>query len=226
MSTTQRAQDLLAKIAAERAASAQFRTIGGVAVLVAFLGFAGIVYSKITQFDTTTLMAELQKNASRTVWPMVYKELDKVGQEALPAVSKAVSSEVANLGPTLTMRLDSESKIFQLNMARKMKTSLDANLTREFDDNKDKLKGHLKPFTSDDAAYDDLVRKLRKGGQDWAQAKLDTTFTEHVKLLQSINETVQDLGEQSRKGEASAESMDDVMLVVAEILNARVNEEQ
>lgn len=225
MSSSQRARDLLGQISKERAAAAGFRTKSGAAILAMFLLFAGIIYNKINNFDTEVLVAELQRSATRTVWPMVYKELDKVGKEALPALSKAVSKEVAQIGPVLSTRLDGEAKIFQVNMAKKMRTSLDGSLAREFTENKDKLKGHLKPFTADDAAYDDMVRKMQKAGQDWAHGKLDSTFSKHVLLLQSINETIQRLGKQAKKGGASADSMDDVMLLVAEILNSRVNEE-
>lgn len=225
MSQPKKASDLLEQIAKERASAAGFRTKTGLAVLVMFMLFAGVVYNKITSFDTETLVIELQKNATRTIWPLVYKELDKVGQEALPALSKAVTDEVTNIGPVLSTRLDSEAQTFQSNMAKKMQTSLDGALASEFDAKKGQLHGNLSPFTADSAAYDDLVRKLRKGGQDWAQGKLDSTFSQHITILQSINESVQTLGEQAKKGEASAESMDDVMLLVAEILNARVNEE-
>jgi len=225
MSSSKRARDLLGQISQERAAAAGFRTKSGLAILAMFLLFAGVIYNKINNFDTEALVVELQRSATRTVWPLVYKELDKVGKEALPALSKAVSDEVAKIGPVLSTRLDGEAKIFQLNMAKKMRTSLDGALAGEFAANKDKLKGQLKPFTADDAAYDDMVRKMRKAGQDWAHAKLDSTFSKHIRLLQSINETVQRLGVQAKKGGATADSMDDVMLIVAEILNARVNED-
>jgi hypothetical protein len=225
MSSSKRARDLLGQISQERAAAAGFRTKSGLAILAMFLLFAGVIYNKINNFDTEALVVELQRSATRTVWPLVYKELDKVGKEALPALSKAVSDEVAKIGPVLSTRLDGEAKIFQLNMAKKMRTSLDGALAGEFAANKDKLKGQLKPFAADDAAYDDMVRKMRKAGQDWAHAKLDSTFSKHIRLLQSINETVQRLGVQAKKGGATADSMDDVMLIVAEILNARVNED-
>ena len=132
---------------------------------------------------------------------------------------------MANIGPVLSTRLDGEAQTFQSNMAKKMQTSLDGALASEFDAKKDQLHGNLSPFTADSAAYDDLVRKLRKGGQDWAHGKLDSTFSQHITILQSINESVQTLGAQAKAGNATTESMDDVMLLVAEILNARVNEE-
>ena len=43
--------------------------------------------------------------------------------------------------------------------------------------------------------------------QSWAQSKLDTTFAQHVALLQSINETVQKLAvdgpRRAQQGEAA-----------------------
>ncbi len=225
MSTTQRAQTLLAQIGEERAAAATARSFGGLAILAMFLVFASVIYNKITKFDTEVLVTELQANATRTIWPLVYKELDQVGQEALPALSKAVAAEVSNIGPVLDTRMKSEAGTFQTNMAEKMRTSLDAHLAREFDDHKAELKGNLSAFTADSPAYDDMIRKLRKTGQDWAQQQLDTTFAKHILVLQSINTTVQKLSVQSKKVGAPTESMDDVLLLVAEILNARVNEE-
>jgi hypothetical protein len=224
MSSPQRARDLLEQISEQRSSAARIRSGSGLAILAMFLLFAGIIYNKITHFDTETLIAELQQTGTKTVWPLVYQELDKVGQEALPALSEAFSTEVSKIGPALSSRIDGESKIFQINMAKQMRTSLDGALAREFSENKSKLKGRLSPFTADSAAYDDLLRKLQVGGQAWAQGTLDSTFARHISLLQSINETVQKLGRQAKKGEATAESMDDVMLIVAEILNSRVNE--
>jgi len=225
MSTTNRAQDLLQQIADERARAGRFRTMCGLTIVVMFGIFAGIIYNKITNFDTNQLITELQRSASRTVWPLVYKELDRTGQEALPALSKAMNAEISKIGPDLTTRLTSEAETFQRNMAAKMKTSLDAKLGDAFDRNKGALTGSLQPFTSDGQEYDDLVRKLQKSAQDWAQDTLDTTFAEHVKLLQSINETVQRLGDQAKKKGGGEETMDDVLLLVAEILNARVDGE-
>ena len=221
------ARALLQQISDERSRAARYRRLGSFAVLIMFGLFATVVYNKITSFDTDTLIAELQRSATKTVWPLVYKELDQVGKEAVPALSKAMTHEVEQLGPKLTSRLSTEAETFQGNMGKRMKTSLDAQLSLAFDANKSKLKGHLQPFTTDSELYDDLVRRLRKSGQDWAQAKLDSTFTSHLHLLQSINETVQSLGKQAqaKKGGVDAANMDDVLLLMAEILNARVNEE-
>jgi hypothetical protein len=225
MSNTQRARTLLAQIGEERAAAATVRSRGGLAVLAMFLVFAGVIYNKITHFDTEVLVTELQVNATRTIWPLVYKELDQVGKEALPALSRAVAKEVANIGPALDTRLKSEAAIFETNMGKKMRTSLDAHLARAFDGKKAELKGNLSAFAADSEAYDDMIRKLRKAGQDWGQRRLDTTFAKHVLLLQSINNTVQRLSAQAKKDGEPTESMDEVLLLVAEILNSRVNEE-
>jgi hypothetical protein len=225
--STTEARALLLQIADERGRAAKYRRLGSFAVLIMFGLFATVVYNQITSFDTSTLITELQRSASKTVWPLVYKELDQVGKEAVPALSKAMAYEVEQLGPKLTSRLSTEAETFQGNMGKRMKTSLDAQLSLAFEANKAKLKGHLQPFATDSELYDDLVRRLRKSGQDWAQAKLDSTFTSHIHLLQSINETVQALGKQAqaKKGGIDSANMDDVLLLMAEILNARVNEE-
>lgn len=226
MSDASQAKSLLDEIARERKKGAQIRLASVGVVLAMFAVFAGSVYNRIQSFDTDALLVGLQESASATVWPMVSRQLDEVGNAAVPALSTAMTEEMEALGPKLIERLNTESEILQTNLNGRMKTSLDGHLSEQFASRKDELKGKLEPFTADDAMYDDLARRLQASAQDWAQDELDTTFNEHIHILQSINETVGQLGEQAReqRAETGDATVDDFMLLMTEILNARVNE--
>ena len=137
-----------------------------------------------------------------------------------------MTAEMDAFGPKLIERLNTESEVLQNNLNERMKTSLDGHLSEQFASRKEELEGKLEPFSSDDALYDDMVRRLQASAEDWAQDELDTTFAEHIHILQSINETVAQLGEQAReqRAETGDVTVDDFMLLMTEILNARVNE--
>ncbi len=226
MSDASQAKSLLDEIARERKKGSQIRLATTGAVLLMFAVFAGSVYRRVQGFDTEALLIGLQESASATVWPMVSRELDKVGQAAVPALSEAMTAEMESFGPKLAERLSTESGILQNNLNERMKTSLDGHLSAAFSARKDELKGKLEPFAADDAMYDDLVRRLQASAQDWAQEELDTTFSQHILVLQSINETVTQLSDQARehRSEKGDVTVDDFMLLMTEILNSRVNE--
>ena len=199
MSDASQAKSLLDEIAKERKKGAQVRLISAGVILGMFAVFAGSVYNRIQSFDTDALLIGLQESASATVWPMVSRELDEVGNAAVPALSEAMTQEMDAFGPKLVERLNTESELLQNNLNERMKTSLDGHLNEQFASRKDELQGKLEPFASDDALYDDMARRLQASAQDWAQDELDTTFTEHIQILQSINETVAQLGDQARE---------------------------
>ena len=226
MSDASQAKSLLDEIAKERKKGAQIRLGSAGVVLAMFAVFAGSVYNRIQSFDTDALLVGLQESASATVWPMVSRQLDEVGNAAVPALSAAMTEEMDAFGPKLVERLNAESELLQSNLNERMKTSLDGHLSEQFASRKDELKGKLEPFAADDAIYDDMARRLQASAQDWAQDELDTTFTEHIHILQSINETVAELGDQAReqRAEDGDVTVDDFMLLMTEILNARVNE--
>jgi hypothetical protein len=226
MSDASQAKSLLDEIANERKKGSQIRLASAGAVLAMFAIFAGSVYNRIQSFDTDALLVGLQESASATVWPMVSRQLDEVGNAAVPALSAAMTDEMEAFGPRLVEQLNTESEVLQNNLNGRMKTSLDGHLSEQFSSRKAELKGKLEPFASDDAMYDDMARRLQASAQDWAQDELDTTFTEHIHILQSINETVGQLGEQARedRAENGDVTVDDFMLLMTEILNARVNE--
>lgn len=226
MSDVEQVKRLLDEIAAERRKAGQIRLVSIGIVLLMFGGFASSVYSRIQSFDTDALLVGLQESASTTVWPMVSRELDQVGNDAVPALSDAMNAEMESFGPRLVERLNAESERLQTNLHRKMKTSLDGHISEQFSAHRAELEGKLEPFTSDDALMDDLIRRLQASAQDWAEDELDTTFGEHIDVLQSINESVAELGVQAREQrEATGDAtIDDFMLLMTEILNARVNE--
>ena len=157
---------------------------------------------------------------------MVSRQLDEVGNAAVPALSAAMTDEMDAFGPELLERLNTESELLQHTLNGRMKTSLDGHLSEQFSSRKAELTGKLEPFASDDAMYDDMARRLQASAQDWAQDERDATFTEHIHILQSINETVGQLGDQAReeRAENGDVTVDDFMLLLPEILNARVNE--
>ena len=152
--------------------------------------------------------------------------MDKVGNEAVPALTAAMTAEMDAFGPKLMDRLTAESLILQNNLNEHMKTSLNGALAEQFGVHKDELKGKLEPFAVDDSLYDDLLRRLQASSQDWAQEELDTTFAEHILILQSINETVIKLSDQAReqREEQGDVTVDDFMLLMTEILDSRINE--
>ena len=224
MSDAGKARALLDDISLERQRGARNRLIFSLTVLGMFGLFATNVYGKIKSFDTEALLAHLQARATTTVWPLVYKELDEVGKAAVPALSAALANEVESFGPRLSDKLASEGEVFQVNIAHQMKSSLDASLASAFEARQDELKGRLGGLSEDDALYDDLIRRLQASTRGWAQTELDTTFDQHIHVLQSINETVGDLMVQAREhhGDTSQVTEEDVMLIMSEILTARV----
>ena len=81
-------------------------------------------------------------------------------------------------------------------------------------------------FAEDDDLYGELVERLEKRCQAWAMDQLDTTFAQHVAILQSINETVSDLMVQA--GEDRVENgdvdLDYTLELFVDVFNTRVNE--
>ena len=132
MSDVEQVKRLLDEIAAERRKAGQIRLVSIGIVLLMFGGFASSVYSRIQSFDTDALLVGLQESASTTVWPMVSRELDQVGNDAVPALSDAMNAEMDSFGPRLVERLNAESEQLQTNLHRKMKTSLDGHISEQF----------------------------------------------------------------------------------------------
>ncbi len=225
MSSTSRSKELHAQIGEERAKGVrQGRMLTG-AVLALFALAIGNAWWKVTHFDTEALIAAAEREASKTVWPMVSRELDALAADAVPALSNALAAEASNLLPKINTRLAAESALFEAHVHEKMTASLDAHFAQAAAKRGDRLKERFPQFAADPTRYDALIVRLQKGAQSWAQAQLDTTFAQHIVVLQSINESVAKLQTSAAANpDASGErSMDDVLTLFLEIMNARLD---
>jgi hypothetical protein len=224
MADYDKVHQLLDQIGEERAKGRMHRRAFTAGFLLIFVIFFGHLYAKITGFDTDALMVELQTKAATTVWPVYSAELKGVADEAVPALSEAMASEAANLLPKISEKLEAEAKVFQNNMGEHMKSSLDKAFVAEAEANQDKLKARFPRFAEDPDAYQELVERMQAASRLWAQEQLDTTFQQHVALLQSINETVQTLGAQAaeEREKTGDRSMEDVLYLMSDIFNTRV----
>lgn len=229
MSDATRATSLLEELESVQKQGGQIRLGVTVGVLLMFGLFSLNTYSKITSFDDEALMIHLQEQAAQTIWPRVSRELDEIAADAVPAISNALVDESENLLPALSAKLALEAATLQTNLNKKIKTSLDGALAAELQTHDAELRAALPALSSDTALYDDLVRRLQTTGQQWAMGELDTTFSEHVQVLQSINDSVDTLQAQVAKEKAAGKrddaTLDDTMSLFIEILNARLNEE-
>lgn len=191
--------------------------------------FASSVYSKIKSFNQAELLVHLQEQAATDLWPRVSRELDAVAKDAVPAITAALADETERLLPKLSEQLTLEATTLQANLNKRIKTSLDGALAAELKAQDAALRAALPEFSSDDALYDDLVRRLQTSASQWAMGKLDTTFAAHVNMLQSINESVLALTEQVAKEKAAGKrgdaEMDEALSLFIEILNSRLNAE-
>ncbi len=227
MSDSARARHLLDDIADERNRGDRIRRIVGLVVLAFLLLFAFNIVSGVRNFDNVALMTNIQESASTTVWPLVSRELDAVASDAVPAIQDAFTEEAKDLLPTLNEKIVSESAVFQTNVNKKITESLDAQFLSAANAHKDTLKEQLPQFSADSELYDTLMTKLHAHARGWAQGHLDTTFSEHVNVLQSINDSfkqLQSATEQSTS-EDGAPEVDDVMMLFMDIVNTRMNEE-
>ncbi len=224
MADFDKVHQLLDQIGEERAKGRMYRRAFTAGFLLIFVIFFGNLYAKITGFDTDTFMVELQSQAATTVWPVYSVELKKVADEAMPALSDAMAAEAANLLPKVSDRLKTEGEVFQTNMAEYMKQSLDKEFVAAAEAKQDELKARFPRFSEEPEAYEELVERMQSSSRLWAQTQLDTTFEKHVLLLQSINETVQELSLQAaEERETSGDrSMEDVLYLMSDIFNTRV----
>jgi hypothetical protein len=191
-------------------------------VLGMFALAIGNVYYKVSHFDTKRLEAEIQRQASTRVWPMVSKEMDAIAADAVPAISNALIAEAATFMPKVSERLLTEGDAFQKHVHEKMTASLDAHFLSAMAEHGDALKSRYPQFAANPERYDALVTKLREHSKAWAQTQLDTTFAQHIVILQSINASVAALAVEGQDKKQSEKSMDDVMSLFLEIMNTRL----
>ncbi len=227
MSESARARQLLDEIAEEHNRGNRIRRIVGLVVLAFLLLFAFNIVSGVRNFDTTALMTHIQESATTTVWPLVSRELDAVAAEAVPAIQEAFTEEAQELLPSLNDKIVTESATFQNNVNSKITESLNSQFLSSAEPHKDLLKEQLPQFSDDSESYDALMSKLHAHAQGWAQGHLDSTFSDHVNVLQSINESFRKLQAAADKqaSDDGAPEVDDVMFLFMDIVNTRINEE-
>lgn len=228
MATADEVRDTLDALSIERGRGRTIRLATTGTIVLFVLGFVGSLYSKVNNFDVDGTVLAMQAHGQRTVLPIYSKHLQAVGADAVPALSEALQSEAEALLPRISERLTTEAGLFQLSIAKHMKAGLDRDFRSAIETRDAEFKLRFPAFAVDDDIYEELMLKLQASSQGWAQRKLDTTFLQHVALLQSINETVQKLQMQARgerKPGETAPEMEDALVVMAEILNARVGGE-
>ena len=224
MSDASRARQLLEQLAAERQKGANIRRGVTYAVLGMFALAIGNAYFKVKNFDTETFVAVLDKETSTTVWPLIQREMDGIARDASPALSAALSAEAESLVPKLTEKIAVEAVAFSEHLHAQMKLSLDTAFTSAAKEDMDKLKARFPQFADDQTRYDELIARLTLAAQHWAEGQLDSTFKEHMEVLQSINVQVGLLGkvsaeERAKSGDPEATQ---VMELFLEIMNARL----
>ncbi|MSQ02607.1 MAG: hypothetical protein EXR71_12085 [Myxococcales bacterium] len=224
MSDASRARQLLEQLAAERQKGTNIRRGVTYAVLGMFALAVGNAYFKVKNFDVETFVAELDRQTSATVWPLVQREMDGIARDAAPALSAALAAEASALAPKLSDKIAVEAIAFSEHLHARMKLSLDTAFVAAAKQDMDKLKARFPQFADDQTRYDELVARLNVAAQLWAQGQLDTTFKEHMDVLQSINEQVTALGKVSaedreKNGDPEAAQ---VMELFLEIMNARL----
>ncbi len=227
MADSARARQILQQIAEERAKGVRQGRILSLVLLSMFSVTAYSVYWRVTHFDTAKLESSIERQASAQVWPMVAKSMDKIAADAVPALSAALTNEAADFMPKVEAQLGAESGTFQTHVHDKMKASLDEHFATAFKDQGPALKARFPQFAKNPEKYDALMAKLEARCQTWAQGQLDTTFAQHIAVLQSINASVQALATQAAanptaKG-SSPKSMDDVMSLFLDIMNSRLD---
>jgi hypothetical protein len=226
MSDVRRVEELLDRLAEERQGGAKLRRTVSL-LLVAMVGvFVLNIWWQISTFDADELLSSLELQATTSVWPGLRDELQAVGEEALPAISQALADEAGVLLTRVTELLGTESETFQTNIGQHMARSLEAAFVDASSEQDPALEGRLSEFSTNPDVRDELLRRLQGASRQWAERQLDTTFAEHVALLHSINETVQDLVRQAEGSEATqGQTPDDVLLLFMEIVNSRLGGE-
>ncbi|MSP54270.1 MAG: hypothetical protein EXR69_01485 [Myxococcales bacterium] len=227
MSDSARVKEILQQIAVERSKGVRQGRIFGLVLLGMFALTAGSIYWRITHFDTAKLQASIEREASARVWPLVSKEMDRIAADAVPALTAALAAEAVNFMPNVSEKLAGESVLFHDHVHKKMTSALDTAFARAVSEQGDAMKGRFPQFASNPERYDALMLKLNARCQQWAQAQLDTTFAEHIVVLQSINTSVQTLSLQAAANAndpngGGARSMEDVMTLLLEIMNTRL----
>ena len=219
----------LAAIRAERGKGRIIRLVTTSIVVLSVLLFIGSTYGKINNFDVEATVVALQAEGQRTVLPVYQKRLQAVGEAAVPALSEAIQNEAETILPRVSERLAAEALVFQTNLGEHMKASLERDLRAAIDGRSDDFKKRYPDFAKEDGLYADFLTKLQNAAQVWAQDKLDTTFSQHVALIESINQTINKLRDSSKAQKAVADGtapeMEDVLVLMAEILNTRVGGE-
>jgi len=226
----EQAKQLLAEIQEERGKGSKIRLATTLIVLLMFAIFGLSTYNKVKSFDDEALLLHLQQQAARTVWPEVSKELDAVARDAVPAIQEAMLAEASALLPKLSEKLTSEALVFQENMNKRMKTSMDGALAQVLHEREADFKGKIPVFDEKEGElYTELTERLEAHCRDWAMDQLDTTFFQHVTLLQSINESVSALmarmDQDRTEGRVRDVDLDYTLELFVEVFNARVNSE-
>ncbi len=224
MSDVQQINSLLDQLSEERRRGKTTRIGLTSAIVLIIGGFVGNLYYKVTHFDSDALLRHMETQASQTVWPVYNRELQALASDAVPAITEALENEAEALLPKVSERLGKEAVLFQENMSKTFKASLTRNFNNSIRGHEAEFKKRFPDFEDREEVYEELARRMEKGARDWAQRKLDTTFAEHLLILQSINETVMALMEEAASDlkDGKKANVDDVLSIMAEILNTRV----
>jgi hypothetical protein len=224
MSESSRARQLLEELAAERQKGTSIRRGVTYLVLGMFALAVGNVYFKVKNFDLEIFTSTLQKETSARVWPLVEQEMDKLARDAGPALSAAMAAEAESFAPKFQTKVEAEAAAFSEHLHDRMKASLDTSFRAAMDNDKDKLLAQFPQFKDDPTRYDELVTRLNAAAQTWAMSQLDTTFKQHIEVLQSINAEVAKLtavadAEREKNGNPEAE---EVLELFVQIMNSRL----
>ncbi len=223
MNDAQAGQEALARIRDERRRATRIRQATILAIFIVFGIFAATTIHRFRSFDADALLAHLQQHATARVWPQVATEMDRLARRAVPAISKAFAEEASALLPKLEDRLVAESAVFQNNMNARIQQALDTQFKAQVERHGDEIKSALPRFSGNDDLYAELVSRMETASRQWAQEQLDEVFSEHIQVLQSINESMRRLQAQAKEqGLDETANLDDTLMILMDILNARM----
>ena len=224
-----RVAEILVQIRQERTRAMYARIAATVCVLIILVAFASRTYDRVKDFDVDSFFTHLQVEGAKRVWPVVADELDRVATAAAPALTDAFSKEMMELSPRLQTALATESEVLVANLQERLAASLDEALTKKDVVGSSGIAERFPRFQNDAEAMQELNEQLLRATREWANVQLDTTFHDHFRILDSINETFFALEGEARddlEEGATPANLEDVLTLFLEIIDTRLNVEE
>ncbi len=198
--------------------------ISVVTVVLIFAIFGWGLYSNIQSFDTDGLMKNIETKAQKSIGPKVLDQINDITKNVRPEIEEAFSDGTENMAAKMQTTLKQEQETLDKNLKAYMKEKMTATIKKQLEVQKKEADPGGKKLSEDDDLAGDLAQKLEQHVIDLAQEELDSTFAEHLVILDKMNETVGKLGKQSQVGHKGGKpSTEQLLLIIAEIANSQLN---